>query len=75
MLAHQAIPADIVVIADQDALIARAKTLNIQLEVQSYQVKLAPSAHAGNGKINVLHQATANAVVAGKLDKANSAYV
>ena len=75
MLAHQAIPADIVVIADQEALIARAKTLNIQLEVQSYQVKLAPSAHAGNGKINVLHQATANAVVAGKLDKANSAYV
>ena len=75
MLAHQAIPADIVVIADQEALLVRAKTLNIQLEVQSYQVDLVPSRHAGNGKITVLHQATANAVVAGKLEKANSAYV
>ena len=75
MLAHQAIPADIVVIADQEALIARAKALNIKLDIQSYQADQAPSAHTGNGKISVLHQATANAVVAGKLEKANSAYV
>ena len=75
MLAHQAIPADIVVIADQEALIARAKALNIKLDIQSYQADQAPSAHTGNGKISVLHQATANAVFAGKLEKANSAYV
>ena len=75
MLAHQAIAANIVVIADQDALLARAKALNIQLNIQAYQLKQIPSAHIGNGDITVLHQAIAKPVIAGKLDEANSAYV
>ena len=75
MLAHQALAANIVVIADQDALQARAKALKIKLDIQSYLADKVHSAHAGDGKITVLHQATANAVVGGKLDKANSAYV
>jgi 4-hydroxythreonine-4-phosphate dehydrogenase len=75
MLAHHAIAANIVVIADQEALLARAKALNIQLDIRNYQPDQAPSLHAGNGEINVLHQITAQPVVAGRLDKANSAYV
>ena len=75
MLAHQALAADILVIADQEALLARAKALNIKLDLQSYQADQARSLHVGNGKLTVLHQATAMPVVAGKLDKTNSAYV
>ena len=75
MLAHQALAADILVIADQEALLARAKALNIKLDLQSYQADQARSLHVGNGKLTVLHQATAMPVVAGKLDKANSTYV
>ncbi len=75
ILAHQALAADIVVIADQDALRARAKALNIQLYIQSYQADQAPSLHVGNGKMTVLHQATAQPVLAGQLDKSNSTYV
>ena len=75
MLAHQALAANIVVIADQDALRARAKALNIKLDIALYQADQAPSAHAGNGKITLLHQKTTTVVAAGKLDKANSAYV
>jgi 4-hydroxythreonine-4-phosphate dehydrogenase len=75
MLAHQALAADIVVIADQDALRARANALTIQLDIQSYQADQSPSLHVGNGKITVLHQATAQPVLAGKLDKSNSNYV
>ena len=75
MLAHQAIAADILVIADQEALLARAKALNIHLGVQNYQADQAPSFHVGNGMITVLHQATAQPVIPGILNKANSAYV
>ncbi len=75
MLAHQALAADILVITDQEALLARAKSLNIQLDLQSYQADQVPYLHLGNGKLTVLHQATAMPVVAGKLDKANSTYV
>jgi 4-hydroxythreonine-4-phosphate dehydrogenase len=75
MLAHQALAASIVVIADQEALLARAKALNINLDIQNYQPEQDPSLHTGNGNMTVLHQATAQPVDASKLDKANSAYV
>ena len=75
MLAHQAIAADIIVIADQEALNARAKSLNIALNIHPYQAMQTPSAHTGKGELKVLHQPTAKPVVAGKLDKANSDYV
>ena len=75
LLAHHAISADIVVFADQEALLARARALNIQLDVQSYHPDQAPSSHTGKGQLKVLHQATAEPVLAGELNKANSAYV
>lgn len=75
LLAHHAISADIVVFADQEALLARARALNIHLDVQSYHRDHAPSSHAGKGQLKVLHQSTAEPVVAGELNKANIAYV
>ena len=75
MLAHEAIAANIVVIADQEALLTRAQALNIHLDIQTYQAGQAASAHAGKGKLTVLHQATAKPVVAGVLNQDNSAYV
>lgn len=75
MLAHQALAACIVVIADQEALLARAKALNINLNIQNYQSEQEPSLHTGKGNMTVLHQATVQPVGAGKLDKANSPYV
>ena len=62
MLAHHALAANVVVIADQLALLARAKALNIKLDIQSYQLGQEISVHAGNGSINILHQATATPV-------------
>ncbi len=75
MLAHQAINANIVVITDQNALLARAHALNIKLKVDAYQQDQSPTVHAGNGHLTVMHQATAHPVIAGTLNKANSAYV
>ena len=75
MLAHHAINAQIVVIADSQALLARAKALNITLEIDAYQQAQPPYTHAGKGHLTVLHQPAAQAIVAGRLDKANSAYV
>ncbi len=75
MLAHHAINANIVVIADQNALLARAHALDIPLEVDVYQQEQSPTAHAGNGHLTVIHQTTAQPVIPGVLNKANSAYV
>ena len=75
MLAHQAIAANLVVIADQQALLERARALNIPLEIQAYQPAKNQTQHAGKGQLSVLHHPTAQPVIAGKLDKANSIYV
>ncbi len=75
MLAHKAIAANVIVIADRNALLARAKALNINLKIQTYQAGQTPLTHTGTGHLTVLHQATTNPVVAGKLDKANSDYI
>lgn len=75
MLAHHAINAQIVVIADKNALLDRANALNIKLEIDAYQQNQSLTAHAGNGRLTVFHQPAAQAIVAGTLNKANSAYV
>lgn len=71
MLAHRAIAAEIVIIADEIMLQQRARILGLELSIDH-----APSsAHPGNGTLNVLHQATSQAVAAGQLNCANSQYV
>lgn len=74
MLAHQALPAKLAVIADKNALVARAQLLGVALDLQDYAPQ-AQVAHVGNGALQVLHLATPQAVCAGQLNVANSQYV
>lgn len=71
MLAHRPIQAEIIVIADEIMLQQRAKTLGLDLQIKRTQ----GSIHQGNGSLQVLHQATSQIVVPGKLNCANSQYV
>lgn len=81
LLASQPLSASIVVIADQAALLERAKLLGLQLEIQAYKKSLLsepdslPQPHLGNGKLTVMHMDAPATVVAGQLDANNSAYV
>jgi 4-hydroxythreonine-4-phosphate dehydrogenase len=75
LLAHQAIDADVCVIADQDALSERAKQLGMPLNIQSAETKTPRQKHIGNGSLKLIHQPTKASVVAGKLNPQNSAYV
>lgn len=74
MLAHQAMHAQIVVIADQDALASRAAQINLSLKLITY-VPDDVREHAGDGSLTVLHLPTAAPVSAGKLNPANSHYI
>ena len=73
MLAHKPLAANIVVIADAEMLKARAKVLNLPLEIKPYSPSL--SQHTGNGSLVVLHQSTNSLVVPSILDSSNSQYV
>ena len=75
MLAHQALPAEVVVIADAELIAARAAQLGLTVEILPYRAEHAAIGHAGDGKLNVLHVPIAEAAVAGKLNPANSRYV
>ena len=75
MLAYQTIPAEVVIIADQNALLARAKIRGLNLKIKSFQKSLARSLHLGDGQLTIIHQATSQTVIAGKLNKDNSQYV
>ena len=74
MLAHQALPAKLTVIADKTALAARAQLLGVALDLQDYAPQ-AQVTHAGNGELRVLHLATSQTVYAGQLNVANGQYV
>lgn len=71
MLAHKPIPAELVIIADEAVLHQRAEQLGILINTT------APldNVHQGNGSLSILHQATAEPVIAGELNPANSQYV
>ncbi len=71
MLAHKPIPAELVIIADEAVLHQRAEQLHIIINTT---VPL-DNVHQGNGSLSVLHQATAESVIAGELNPANSQYV
>lgn len=74
MLAQKALPAKITVIADQDALVARAKQLKLPLNITPY-TKGVSTQHHGSHTLDVLHVPASNEVEPGKLDKQNSQYV
>lgn len=75
MLAKLPLPADIVIISDQDALIARAQQLQLDINLTPYIPSSNTQAHLGNGNLQVLHIDTLDPVEAGRLNIANSAYV
>ena len=74
LLAHQQLNAEVVIIADANMLQARAKALNVDIQIQAYSTK-SHTAHLGNGSITVLHQTISQPAVAGQLDSRNSQYV
>jgi 4-hydroxythreonine-4-phosphate dehydrogenase len=74
MLAQQALPAKLVIIADASMLLARAAELNIKLKITSY-VAGEPLPDSGDGSLTVWHQPLNSAVIAGQLNVVNSRYV
>ena len=75
MLAHQALDADISIVADQHALSERAHQLKIPLNIQTNHTHQAVQKNARNGTLKVHHQPCVAPVVAGQLNPKNSAYV
>jgi len=74
MLAHKALNAQIVVIADSGMLQARAAQIGVPLQITPF-VENETLTHSGNGSLTVLHQPANHPVVAGSLDAHNSLYV
>ena len=74
MLAQHAFPAELVVIADRNALQARASQLGLKLSLHAYDAD-QHTTHAGDGSLSVLDIAAPAQVTAGQLDSANGPYV
>lgn len=74
LLAHQPLAAHVLVIADADMLQARARQLNVALEIMPY-TQSSTYQHAGNGQLVVLHQPISTPAKPGVLDAENSHYV
>ena len=74
MLAQQPLNAQLIVIADADALLARAAQLKLPLAIQPYHSNHS-SAHVGDGSLNVWHIPSTAPILAGQLNAINSPYV
>lgn len=74
MLAQQPLNAELTVIADAEALRARAAQLNHPLYILPYDASI-PRTHMGNASLTVLHIPTSARVEAGILNVENSQYV
>lgn len=74
LLAQEDIAADITVIADANMLAQRAQQLNIDVNIQAYEVTQSPQKHHKNS-LKVLHIPTTASVHAGSLNPENSLYV
>lgn len=74
MLAHHALNAELVVIADADMLKARANAIKLTLEIKPFDAN-STCAHVGDGTLTVLHIPANQPAIAGKLNAQNSAYV
>ena len=77
MLAHHAIAANIVVLADTEALLARAKLLNVTLNISPYldtksHLRRDTAIHQGNGSLVVQHVPLQKPALAGQLNVNNS---
>ncbi len=75
LLAYQAIAAEIIIIADLDALTARAEQLGIAIRIHAFDKNKVAEVHAGNGNITILPIKTSGEVMAGQLNTSNSSYV
>jgi 4-hydroxythreonine-4-phosphate dehydrogenase len=75
LLAHQAINAEIIFVADPTALAARANQLRLSIKTNLYDKSKIPKVHTGNGNITIIPTRTVETVVAGQLNANNSAYV
>jgi 4-hydroxythreonine-4-phosphate dehydrogenase len=74
LLAHKALNAQIVVIADRDMLQARAVQLGVTLNIQPF-TESHKLPHSGNGSLTVLHRAINSPAIPGTLNAQNSEYV
>jgi 4-hydroxythreonine-4-phosphate dehydrogenase len=74
MLAHKALDAQIVVIADSTMLQQRAAQIGLAIQIIPF-VEGATQPHRGDGTLVVLHQPLQDSVIAGKLNTNNSHYV
>ncbi|TCV99123.1 4-hydroxythreonine-4-phosphate dehydrogenase PdxA [Biostraticola tofi] len=74
MLAQQAWPAELVVCADPEVLMLRARQLSLPLTVEEYRSDL-PASPSPPGHLRLLAVKTPSPVNAGQLDVANSGYV
>ena len=74
MLAHKALNAQIIVIADSDMLQARAAQMGATVSILPFNENIK-QAHSGNGSLTVMHRATNYPVIAGVLNAGNSSYV
>jgi 4-hydroxythreonine-4-phosphate dehydrogenase len=73
-LAQAAWDADIVIAADAGLLADTARALGAPLKIERYDPSRPPAAHRA-GVATVMHIPTARAVIAGRLDAGNAAYV
>jgi 4-hydroxythreonine-4-phosphate dehydrogenase len=75
LLAHQAIAAEIIIIANPTALAARAEQLGLAIKTNFFDKNKAPKVHAGDGSITLIPIKTEEEVIAGQLNPSNGAYV
>jgi len=75
LLATQAQPHPLIAITDRDLLAERATQLGLAIDLHSVAPGQWPDAPAPAGSLYVWHTPLAHPAVAGKLDKANAAFV
>lgn len=73
-LAHEALPAEIVVVASAELLQERAHQLGLCIDLIEFDPDLPPSLHK-NGTLKIVPIPLATPVIAGQLNVANSSYV
>jgi 4-hydroxythreonine-4-phosphate dehydrogenase len=74
MLAQKQFAAEIVVVANSDMLLARAKQLHLPLQLQEFNPDVRKKSHLP-GKLNVIDVPLPEVVQPGQLNKSNASYV
>jgi len=74
LLAHKALNAQIIIIADREMLQARAAQIGVTVKILPFNEN-QKQLHNGNGTLTVLHRAITSTAIAGKLNAQNSEYV